>query len=132
MDVKVRKLMASLCLCLSLCPHSLLFFKRNVCVLQQDYGPTITLRPSFPPLSPVCPEGQYQPLLSDANECKPCPPQSSTRDEGTEVCPCDANFIRHPDRPDDRCIRKLYIHPAHIEIGKFLDIIVYFASQSVC
>ena len=83
-------------------------------------------------LSPVCPEGQYQPLLSDANECKPCPPQSSTRDEGTTVCLCDANFIRHPDRPDDRCIRKLYIHPAHIEIGKFLDIIVYFASQSVC
>jgi hypothetical protein len=53
----------------------------------------------------ICPERQYQPFLSDTNECKPCPPQSSTRDEGTAVCPCDANFIRHPDRPDDPCVR---------------------------
>ena len=65
-----------------------------------------------PPSSPctVCPEGQYQPLLSDTNQCKPCPAQSSARDEGTPICLCDANFIRHPDRPDDPCIRKLYAY----------------------
>ena len=62
-------------------------------------------------LSTVCPEGFYQPLVSYSieDECKPCPSESSADEAGTAVCKCRDGFIRHPDRPDDPCLRKLIV-----------------------
>jgi hypothetical protein len=53
----------------------------------------------------ICPKGQYQNLLSPTEQCKPCPAQSSARDPGTAVCVCDDGFFRHPDKPDDACLK---------------------------
>ena len=59
-------------------------------------------------LRTVCPEGEYQALVSPTEECKVCPGQSSANEEGTDVCKCVETYIRHLSRPDDACIRKYY------------------------